>query len=139
MPHITAENAVFLAQLSVQARRAKLERAKQAEALALTLAQQVAEQTVAKPALRDKAAILELQIGKVDELLAEATDAKEIGVLAMAKERFINTWGYITGHEKPPTAKTRRQRQPIQDIQPIPAMIEPVPVVPSKPLGWEYD
>lgn len=92
----------------------------------------------AQTPIEAKIAQTEQQLARIDELLNEEQDWKAIDALTKAKDRLRSDWALLTGFERPGIRKASRQRRTAQDIQPLPSP-DPVPVVPDKPLGWEYE
>jgi hypothetical protein len=135
----TTHNAAEMAKRSAKARarnaQAAIERMERLTAIAQDIAP-AAPEYVAKRLDRVRA-----QLSKIDTMLEEEIDPAKLDRLAACQARLAEQERLLAGRPLPGSNRPAKasRRQPIQDIQPIPAMIEPVPVVPSKPLGWEYD
>jgi hypothetical protein len=118
MRNITVENAHEYAMRSVAARKAKreaiAERALNAEALANALAARLQNQP-----LNAKVVRIESQLARLDEMLDESADYKEINALTQAKERLLNAWALLTGFPRPGVRRQSKTRSTPQDITPL--------------------
>lgn len=134
---ITSENARELAYKSVESRRAAKQRAKEAEDAAHALAKRLAELSpVATEPISHKQARVEAQLTRIDELLDDSDDYKEINALTQAKERLLNAWALLTGFPRPGVRRQSKGRSTPTDVQPIGLAPQPSvsPVHPNDPL-----
>lgn len=82
---------------------------------------------------------VERQLGKIDLLIEDSDDPKELNSLVQAKERLLNAWSLLTGFERPGIRRRSSKRSSYQSAQPIEPDPVPVQAIPARPLGWEYD
>lgn len=132
MAAITTFNAHEMAQRSVEARKAYRQRALEAEAIAKELVAKL-DQTP----LSAKQRRIEAQLQRLDDLLDESEDYKEINALTQAKERLMGIWCRLTGFPREGVRKQSKSRSTLPDVQPLsPDPVSPVqPNNPQEPNG----
>ncbi len=118
MPYaFTKENAREMAQRSADVRRAAKLRAKEREAL-------LAKLTDPRP-LTDKQMRVERQMARLDDLLDDTDDPKEINTLCQAKERLTGIWCRLTGFPREGVRKVSKGRSSLPDLMPVVSPIAP--------------
>lgn len=90
--------------------------------LAAPVPQRVIEApAMAKTPAEAKLDAVEAQLKKVDRLMAESEDYKELEALSRAKERFLNQWCILTGFPRPGVRRQTKQKssQSFQPLEPL--------------------
>lgn len=62
---------------------------------------------------------MDAHILRIEEQLADATEAKDVQSLMAALEKAYNVWALLTGHPRPGIARVPRQSGTKRDIEPV--------------------